>query len=94
MGLFDDEVDGTMDEMFDFDRDGHLDPMERTMQLDFEMRMLNDDFDDDSEEEDEFFDELEAETGIDRDEWEMMDDEERAEALEEAGLDPDDFDEY
>ncbi len=24
MGLFDDEVDSTMDEMFDFDRDGHL----------------------------------------------------------------------
>ncbi len=94
MGLFDDEVDGTMDEMFDFDRDGHLDPMERTMQLDFEMHMLDDDFDDDSEEEDEFFDELEAETGIDRDEWEMMDDEERAEALEEAGFDPDDFDDY
>ena len=73
MGLFDDEVDGTMDEM---------------------LRMLNDDFDGDSEEEDEFFDELEAETGIDRDEWEMMDDDERAEALEEAGLDPDDFDDY
>ncbi len=92
MGLFDDEVDGTMDEMFDFDRDGHLDPMERTMQLDFEMRVLNDDLDGNSEEEDEFFDELEAKTGIDRDEWEMMDDDERAEALEEAGFDPDDFD--
>ena len=39
MGFFDDEVDGAMDEMFDLDRDGHLDPMERTMQLDFELRM-------------------------------------------------------
>ncbi len=82
-----------LDEMFDFDRDGHLDPMERTMQLDFEMRMGDEDYDSDSDEE-EFFDELEEETGIDRDEWELMDDEERAEALEEAGLDPDVFDEY
>ena len=94
MGPFDDEVDGTMDEMFDFDRDGHLDPMERTMQLDFELRMLDDDIDEDLDESDEFFDELESETGIDRDEWEMMDDDERAEALEEAGLDPDDLDDF
>ena len=94
MALFDDEVDSTRDEMFDFDRNGPLDPMERAMQLDFEVRMLDDDFDGDSEEEDEFFDELEAETGIDRDEWDLMDDDERAEALEEAGLDPDDFDDY
>ena len=36
-------------------------------------------------------DELEA-AGLDLDELEYMDDEERYEALEDAGLDPDDFD--
>ena len=35
-------------------------------------------------------DELES-YGIDRDEFDMMDDDEKREALEEAGLDPDDF---
>lgn len=32
--------------------------------------------------------------GLDRDELDMMDEDERREALEEAGLDPDDYDEY
>ena len=40
--------------------------------------------------EDEEADELET-YGIDRFEFDMMDDEEKREALEEAGLDPDDF---
>ncbi len=31
--------------------------------------------------------------GIDKDEFELMDEDERREALEDAGLDPDDFDE-
>ncbi len=35
-------------------------------------------------------DELES-YGIDRDEFDLMDDDEKREALEEAGLDPDDF---
>ena len=46
------------------------------------------DFDDDSP--DDFDDELEM-TGLDRDEWEFMDEDERREALEDAGLDPDNF---
>lgn len=32
--------------------------------------------------------------GLDRDELEMMDEDERRETLEEAGLDPDDYDEF
>ena len=49
------------------------------------------DFDDD--ESDDEVDELEI-AGLDRDELEMMDEEERRETLEDAGLDPDDFDFY
>ena len=32
--------------------------------------------------------------GLDRDELDMMDEDERREALEEVGLDPDDYEEY
>lgn len=46
------------------------------------------DFDDDSSED--FDDELEM-AGLDRDELEFMDEDERREALEDAGLDPDDY---
>ena len=47
------------------------------------------DFDEDEAED--FDDELEM-AGLDRDELEFMDEDERREALEDAGLDPDDFD--
>ena len=43
--------------------------------------------------EDEDEDDLEL-YGLDRDELDMMDEDERREALEEAGLDPDDYDDY
>ncbi len=97
MGFFDVDVENSMDEMFDFDRDGVLNPMERGLETEY---MATGNFDweendgdgDEWEDEDEF-DELE-EAGIDRDDWDLMDDEERAEALEEAGLDPDDIDFY
>lgn len=46
---------------------------------------------DESEGEDWEDDELEL-AGLDRDELELMDDKERRDALEDAGLDPDDFD--
>ena len=49
------------------------------------------DFDDDESDDEE--DELEI-AGLDRDELEMMDEEERRETLEDAGLAPDDFDFY
>ena len=47
------------------------------------------DFDDDESDDEE--DELEM-AGLDRDELELMDEDERCEVLEDAGLDPDDFD--
>lgn len=49
------------------------------------------DFDDDESDDEE--NELEI-AGLDRDELEMMDEEERRETMEDAGLDPDDFDFY
>ena len=49
--------------------------------------------DEDDDEEDDFMDELEM-NGIDSVEFEFMDDDERREVLEEAGLDPDDYDFY
>ena len=46
-----------------------------------------------SEDEEDFDDELLL-AGLDRDELEEMDEDERREALEDAGLDPDDWDEF
>lgn len=51
----------------------------------------HDEVDDDSEEEDDLEFGL-AIAGLDRDELEAMDEDERREALEDAGLDPDDYD--
>lgn len=78
------------DKMFDFNRDGKLDSWERAAQFQFMDDMLREesgssDFDDD--EVDVFGD-----AGLDYDELEMMDPDERREALEDAGLDPDDYD--
>lgn len=47
----------------------------------------------DEEEVEDFEDELSF-YGLDRDELDLMDEDERREALEEAGLDPDDYDEF
>ena len=80
---------GLFGKMFDLNRDGKLDAWERAMEYDF-MTSLNDG-DDDCEDEDEELTELEL-AGIDPIELEYMDAEERREVLEEAGLDPDDFD--
>ena len=78
---------GLFGRMFDLNRDGKLDAWERAMEYDF-MISLNDE-DDDCE--DEELTELEL-AGIDPIELEYMDANERREVLEEAGLDPDDFD--
>ena len=51
----------------------------------------HDEVDDDSEEEDDLEFDL-AVAGLDMDELEDMDEDERREALEDAGLDPDDYD--
>ena len=85
----------------DFNRDGEVDATE--MYLAEEMlctskeeheALFGDagDFEDDKyEEEDNLEDELEL-AGLHADELELMDEDERREALEDAGLDPDDYD--
>ena len=78
------------DKMFDFNRDGRLNALERAAQFQFMDEMLKgretDLFDDDDEQD------IFAESGLDYDELEFMDPEERREVLEDAGLEPDEFD--
>lgn len=83
---------GLFGDLFDFNGDGKLDWVEQAMEFQFMDSLMKDDEDGDDEE-DEFVDELEM-NGIDSVEFEFMDDVERREALEEAGLDPDDYDFY
>ena len=77
------------DKMFDFNRDGRLNALERAAQFQFMDEMLKgretDLFDDD--EQDVF-----VEAGLDYDELEFMDPEKTREVLEDAGFDPDEFD--
>ena len=81
MGFWDRTVENSFDSLFDMNRDGVLDPVEQGFQLDFLTRQMEeDDRSDDDEDE------------LDLDELEYMDEDERREALEEAGYDPDDFD--
>lgn len=79
---------GLFGRMFDLNRDGKLDAWERAMEYDF-MTSLNDE--DNGCEDEEELTELEL-AGIDPIELEYMDANERREVLEEAGLDPDEFD--
>ena len=76
------------DKMFDFNRDGRLNAFERDAQFQFidEKRGKSDLFGDDNETD------VFAEAGLDYDELEFMDPKERREVLEEAGLNPDEFD--
>ena len=64
--------------LFDFNEDGKLDSTERAMDF-FAFKKMTED------------DEIEN-SGLDVDELSYMDEDERREALEDAGLDPDDFD--
>lgn len=80
MGFWDREVRDSFDSLFDLNRDGMLDPAEQAFQLDFLTREMEGNA---SEEYDE---------DLDLDDLEFMDEDERREALEEAGYDPDDFD--
>ena len=79
-----------LNKMFDFNRDGKLDSLERAAQLQFMDEMMKYDekniFDDDDEID------VFADAGLDYDELEFMDPDERKEVLEDAGLDPDEFD--
>ena len=76
------------DKMFDFNRDGRLNAFERDAQFQFidEKRGESDLFGDDNETD------VFAEAGLDYDDLEFMDPEERREVLENAELDPDEFD--
>lgn len=78
------------DEDFDFDGDGKLNAYKYSV-MDDVVFGDHDEVDDDSEEEDDLEFELTL-AGISLDELEAMDEDERREALEDAGLDPDDFD--
>ena len=82
MGFWDRNVDNSFDSLFDMNRDGVLDPVEQGFQLDFLTRQMEEDDRSDDDDEDE----------LDLDELEFMDEDERREALEDAGYDPEDFD--
>lgn len=66
--------------MFDMDRDGELDPVEREMEYDFMYRP--------SERHNN------SRSKSELDDWDFMDSDERRDALEDLGLDSDDFDDY
>lgn len=84
--FFDDDFG--YDRAFDYDGDGEMDPFERMEALDFYTSSNTDE----EEEEDDDLEYSLALNGLDVDELENMDEEERREALEDAGLDPDDYD--
>ena len=91
MGFFDRDVKNGFDRMFDWNDDGKLDSFEQANQFEFEQRMLEEDSVDDDEDDDD--DDLDLDlAGLDRFALEMMDEDERHEALEDAGLDPGDYD--
>ena len=79
---------GFFGSLFDFNHDGELDTVERTYDfMAFNELMIGAE----KAEREEKVNELES-AGLDYDELWYMDDYERREAIEEAGLDPDDFD--
>ncbi len=86
-GPFDDMFGNTP---FDLNNDGHIDGGEWAFIND---TLFSDDSSSGVDEDDELEDELDM-AGLDRDELELMDPEERREALEDAGLDADDFDDF
>ena len=90
---------GPYDDLFDFDHDGKMDGLEVAAEMDYMKRLQSDsDESKDSlwleEEDDSFTDEMDEleEAGLDTMELEMMEEEERREAIEDAALDPDDYD--
>lgn len=95
MVFFDRDVKNSFDRMFDWNDDGKLDSFEQANQFEFEQRMLEEDSVDDDEDDDEDDDDDDLDldlAGLDRFDLEMMDEDERREALEDAGLDPGDYD--
>lgn len=97
MGFFDRDI-------FDFNGDGKIDAFEAEVELQMmagsreeAIALTGDDSfytgSDGLEEDDELVDELEM-AGLDIDELADMDEDERREAIEDAGLDPDDYDDF
>ena len=89
--------------LFDFNVDGKTDCMEWSIGMQMIASSSQEEIE--STEDDAFYlasDDLEDEDdedilelyGLDRDELDMMDEDERREALKEVGLDPDDYEEY
>ena len=74
---------GIFGSMFNVNHDGNISPLESAMEFSFLNEQLKDDSDVQTE--------LEL-SGLDTDELEFMDADERREILEEAGLDPDEYD--
>ena len=90
---------GPYDDLFDFNHDGKMDGLEVAAELDYMKRLqsASDETKDSlwlEEEDDSFADEMDEleEAGLDIMELEMMEEEERREVIEDAGLDPDDYD--
>jgi hypothetical protein len=86
-------MEGPMDRLFghsafDFNNDGKIDAAEWAFIND---TVFNDEDSSSSDYDDDLDDDLEA-AGLDLDELEFMDEDERRSAIEDAGLDPDDFD--
>ena len=77
---------GFLGDLFDVNHDGELDGFERT--LDY---MAFEDLTSVDSEEEDLDDDIEL-AGLSREELEWMDEDERREALDDAGLDPDDYD--
>lgn len=76
---------GFFGSLFDLNHDGELDSVERAIDfMAFEEMSKDEDNSDDS-------DDISI-AGLDYDELSFMDEDERREVLEEAGLDPDDYD--
>lgn len=85
--------DGLFGGMFDFNNDGELDAVERATEFGAFMDLVGEDEDDDSSDSD-IADDPEnilQNAGIDTFDFDFMDYDEKLEALEDAGLDPDDF---
>lgn len=72
---------GLFGDLFDFNGDGKMDAFEKAAEFGAFINMVN------SCQKDEL-----TSAGIDIDELDLMDDDERREAIEEAGLDPEDYD--
>ena len=80
--------DGTLEENdFDFNKDGELDTMERTLDFMTFNKMMNNSGDSSYDVDDDLVDEIES-SGLDYDELPFMDEDERIEALEELNLPP------